>query len=169
MKQSNLYQIFQNTAISTIALHSFTLGYYKVARNKKFNIPFPPMEYMFFVLPIVYNECTMKIFHSSNQLYTAIMNNHTIVLDLQDRANKMSIQTFDSLNLAFSKKILDYNRSNKVIELKRGFKDRKLVLPMSMMNKDHNVKMIQDSAFKLGGIFAKTDKKNLQINLNIIF
>lgn len=169
MDQNNLYDIFQNTAISTIALHSFSLGYFKVAKNIDWESNFPKMEYLFFVLPIVYNQSSMKTFRSSNQLYTALAGNKSITLGLQDRANKMSIQTFDALNLAFSKNILDYNKTDKTIEIKTGFKDKKIILPTSMMDLEHSVKMIQDCAFKLGGIFAKTNKKNLQINLNIVF
>lgn len=169
MDQNNLYDLFQNTAISALALHSFTLGFYKVAKNLKDESNYPKMEFMFYILPIVYNKNSMKTFRSSNQLYTALSGNKSIILGLQERANKMSPQTFNALNLTFSKNILDYDSKNKTITIKKGYKDKKIILPSSMMDLEHSVKMIQDCAYKLGAIFAKTNKKNLQLNLNISF
>lgn len=169
MSATNLFKVIQNVPISTLALHSFALGYYKVAKHKPSKSTYPKLEYFFYVLPIVYNSAAKKTFCSSRQLHTAIMGNKSIILGLQERANKMSSQTFDGLNLAFSKNILDYNSDNKTIEIKRGFKDKKIILPLSMKDLNHSVKMTQDSAHKLGAIFAKTDEKVLQVNLNIQF
>lgn len=169
MKENNLFDLMQNTALSTIALHSFTLGYYNLAKNRDGAISFPRLEFMFFVLPIVYNYNSMEIIKSSNELYTALLKDTSITLGLQERANKMSKQTFNGLNLAFSKNILTYNNSNKTIELLKGFQTKKIILPLSMNNSDNSVKKIQDSAFKLGSIFAKRNPQNLQFELNIRF
>lgn len=169
MKSGNLYWIIQNISISALALHSFALGYYKVAKLKSSKSAYPKLEYFFYVLPIVFNNEAKRTFRSSNQLHTALLENKFIILGLQERANKMSPQTFNGLNLAFSKKILDYNTSDKTIEIKRGFRNKKIILPLSMKDLEHNVKMTQDCAYKLGSIFAKTDDKILQVNLNILF
>lgn len=167
--KNNLFSLMQNSAISTIALHSFTLGYNNVAKNKKNRKSFPRLEYTFFVLPIVYNHESRKTFGSSNELYTALINNKSVSLGLQERAGKMAQQTFDGLNLAFSKNILNYNREHKTIGLSRGFQTKKMILPISMMYSENSVKQIQDCAYKLGGIFAKKDEKSIQIELNIKF
>lgn len=169
MEQDNLFQIMQNIAIGAISMHSFTLGYNKISKNRKEKICYPKLEYMFYILPIVYNKSAMQTFKSSSHSYTALLENKTIVLDLQERANKMSQQTFDSLNLAFSKKILNYNNMDKTIEINKGFQTTKLQLLLSMNQIDNSVKNIQDSAFKLGCIFAKRDKRILQNELKIKF
>jgi len=169
MNQNSLFELMQNTAISTIALHSFALGYNNVAKNRENTLPYPRLEYMFYVLPIVYNKNAMETFKSSNELYSVLLKESTIILGLQERANKMSKQTFDGLNLAFSKRILDYNNIDKTIELSKGFSKKKLVLLLSMNNSQNSVKNIQDSAFKLGSIFAKRNKNKIQFELNIRF
>jgi hypothetical protein len=169
MIKNNLFTILQNSVISTIAMHSFTLGYHGVKRNKTPKKPYPRLEYLFYVLPIVYHQSSMETFKTSNQLYTALQNNKSIILGLQDRANKMTIQTFDSLNMAFSKNILQYNKKHKTIELAQGYTSKKIVLPSSMMDKDNSVRKIRDCAFKLGAIFAKRNINNIQLELNIRF
>lgn len=169
MDQNNLFKLLQNSVVSCVALHSYVLGFHNVAKNKNLNISFPRLETMFYVLPIVYNQNSMEIFKSSNELYSALLKDNSIILGLQDRANKMSKQTFSGLNLAFSKKILGYNKIDKTIELLHGYQTKKLPLTLSMNNLSNSVKMIQDSAFKLGSIFAKRDSNIIQFELNISF
>ena len=165
----NLFELMQNDALSVIALHSFTLGYHTIAKNRKSEIAFPRLEYLFFVLPIVYNYSAMLSFLNSNELYTALMKEHSILLGLQERAEKMSGQTFNGLNLAFGKKILSINKENGSIILLRPYTARKLVLAMSSNTSFDSVKQIQDSAYKLGCIFAKKHDNNIQNDLNIRF
>lgn len=169
MKEQNLFQLLQNSSISAIALHSFVLGYYNVARNKSNRSTYPKLNYLFYVLPIVYNQSALDIFISSNQLYTAVQKERTLVVELEDRALKMATQTFDGLNLAFSKKILTYNQKDKSIRLMYGFTTKKIPLPLSMNDSQNSIKRIQDSAHKLGAIFAKRNPKNIQADLNIRF
>lgn len=166
--KNDLFQIMQNSAIGGIALHSFILGYYKVAKHKENKKPYPKISYLFYVLPIVYNERAMEIFKSSDQLFTAISKDNGIVLGLQERANKMSQQTFDSLNIGFSKKIFTYNKESQTIELIQGFKTQKIQFS-DTLHKDNDLRKIQDSSYKLGSIFAKKNEKNIQIELNIRF
>jgi len=167
-REFNLYDVMQNVTISALACHSFTLGYYKVARNKSEKLDFPKLKYLFYVLPIVYHKNTREVFRSSNELYTAILSDREIILGLQSRANKMSSQTFDAINLTFSKKIMSYNRDEKTIELLRGFKSEKILIPSSI-GRENIVRNIQNSAHKLGHIFAKNTEKNIQLELNIRF
>ena len=163
----NPYNVFQNVAIGALACHSFTQGYYKVASTKKSKSNYPKLEYLFFVLPIVYHKDTMKTFKSSRELYNAILKNKSIVLGLHERANKMSSQTLDSLNLAFSKNLLSINKDNEII-LNEEFINKKISIPANK-DRENIIKNIQDSATKIGNIFAKTDEKNIQIELNIRF
>jgi|ERR1043165_199321 hypothetical protein len=169
MKEKNLYEIMQNSAVGAIAMQSFVLGYYNSAKNEEADLLYPRLWHLFYVLPIAYNEHAMNAFQSSRKLYTAINTNRDVILGLQDRANKMSSQTFDSLNLAFSKQILAYNRIQKTIELPIDFKKRTPLLPLLMNRSDNRVKEIKDCSRKLGGVFAKVNEKNLQIHLNIRF
>ena len=167
MRNNNLFELLQNTVVGTIALHGFTLGYHNVAKHKEEILKFPKLGYCFYVLPIVYNEDAMNTFRGSNELYTVLLKNSSIVLGLQERANKMSVQTFDSLCLAFSKKILTINREEGTIELERGFQVKKLPLPLRMNDEHNSVKKIQDCSFKLGSIFAKRNENNIRFELNI--
>jgi len=164
----NLYLTLQNSAISALALHSFVLGYYKVARHKRNKTNFPSLLYLFYVLPIVYHRKSRDTFKSSNEIYTAIANNKETVLGLQERSNKMSGQTFDAINLLYSKKILGYDKTEKTTVLLRGYMSDKIGIP-STIGRENIVRMIQDSAYKIGHIFAKNTDKNLQLTLNIRF
>jgi len=165
----NLFELMQNDALGVIAVHSFTLGYYNIARNKEGELKFPKLEYLFFVLPIVYNYSSMLSFLNSNELYTALIKEHSIILGLQERAYKMSKQTFNALNIAFSKKILSIDKDNGTIMLLKPYTSKKLILSISSNNSFDSVKQIQDSAYKLGSVFAKKHEKNIQTSLNIRF
>lgn len=164
----NLYDIMQNNSIGALACHSFTVGYYQVARNKENIRNYPPLKYFFFILPIVYHSDTCTTFKSSNHLQNAITKNQKIILGLQERANKMSTQTFDSLNIAFSKQILTYNPSTKEIETMKGFKTNNFLKDKQVFS-NISIKNIIDCARKLGNLFAKNDEKNIQLKLNIRF
>lgn len=163
----NLYDIIQNIAIGALACHSFVQGYSMVAKNKKNRSSFPKLEYLFYVLPIVYNEETMGTFKSSTELVNAIIKDKSIILGLQDRANKMSPQTFDALNLAFNKQLLGINE-NKEITISLEMLKHRIIIPATL-NRENVVKNIQDTARRLGNMFAKTDEKNIQLELNIRF
>jgi hypothetical protein len=162
----NLYDIMQNNTLSALAIHSFILGYYKIARNKKEKSNFPCILYLFYVLPIVYHRKSRDTFKSSNEIYTAIANDKETVLGLQERANKMSGQTFDAINLLYSKKIASYNNVDKTTELLRGYMTEKIII-QGTLGRENIVRIIQDSAYKLGHIFAKNSEKNIQLTLNI--
>lgn len=167
-KRSNIFDLLQNDVVGAIALHGFAYGFNNVAKNKsELDKKFPYLNYFFYVLPIVYNEEAMSTFKSSNELYTVLIKNNSIVLELQGRANKMAANTFKGLNMAFGKKILILNKDEKTIELGHGFQSKKLPLPLSMSSPSNTVKRIQDCAYKLGAIFAKRDAANIQLELNI--
>ncbi len=68
-----LCELMQNDAVSAIALHSFTLGYHAIAKNRSNKSNFPKLEYMFYVLPIIYNYSSMISFLNSQELYTALI------------------------------------------------------------------------------------------------
>ena len=159
----NLFDIYQNTALGAIALHSFVLGYYKVAINKKGQTNFPPLKQVFFVLPIIYDNKTMTSI--KNELYTTLSQNKEFTLGLNDRANKMSSQTFEALNLAFSKKILELSEDYHIVLGNEFYKDFTIKLKYS----NKVISDIQKFSKRLGGIFAKKDEKTIQMDLNITF
>lgn len=166
-QEFNLYDILQNVAIGALACHSFVQGYCVLAVSKNNKSNFPKLEYLFYVLPIVYHQDTMRTFKSSTELYTALVKNKSILLGLQDRANKMSPQTFDALNLAFNKELLSINEANEIT-----IKPEDLCSKISIqatLGRENIVKNIQDTARRLGNMFAKTDDKNIQLELNIRF
>lgn len=163
-KDLNFFDIYQNTALSVIAIHSFILGYYKVAVNKAEKNNFPPLNQIFFVLPIIYDNKTMNSIR--NELYTTLTQNKEFTLGLQDRACKMSSQTFEALNLGFSKEIFKLDSDNYYIELNENF-SKEFTTKLKFSNKV--ISNIQIYSKRLGGIFAKIDEKKLQIELNILF
>ena len=170
MKQKDtIFDLLQNSAVGAIAMHSFTLGYYKIAKHKGDENNFPPAGFFFYVLPIVYNEKAMNTVKNCIDLYSVIIKEKSIMLGLQHRANRMTPKTFSSLNMAFSKKILTPNLTNGTIELQKGFMSKKILLPDAAVSDSLNsVKKIQDCAFRLGGIFAKRSAVNIQSELNIL-
>ncbi|MFP3592993.1 three component ABC system middle component [Chryseobacterium sp. SIMBA_038] len=166
-QEFNLYDIIQNVGIGALACYSFVQGYCVLAVNKKNKNNFPKLEYLFYVLPIVYHKDTMRTFKSSTELYTALVKNKSILLGLQERANKMSPQTFDALNLAFNRELLSINENNEITIKPEDLKN-KIFIP-SFSGRENTIKNIQDTARRLGNMFAKTDDKNIQIELNIRF
>jgi hypothetical protein len=167
--QITLFDLMQNDVLGAIAFQSFTLGFYNVAKHKENTSEYPKLEYFFYVLPIVYNHASLSSFLSSLELYTALSRDPSIILGLQERANKMVFQTFDGLNLAFSKKILSIDTSGNTIRLLKPFSSKKLTLPLGSYSLHDSVKSIQDCSYRVGNIFAKRHDKNLQSELNIAF
>jgi hypothetical protein len=166
-QEFNLYDILQNVAIGALACHSFVQGYCVLAVSKNNKSNFPKLEYLFYVLPIVYHQDTMRTFKSSTELYTALVKNKSILLGLQDRANKMSPQTFDALNLAFNKELLSINEANEITIKPEDLRSK--ISIQATLGRENIVKNIQDTARRLGNMFAKTDDKNIQLELNIRF
>lgn len=163
-KETNLFDILQNPAIGVIALHSFILGYNNVAKNKNNRSNYPSMNYLFYVLPIVYDNRNM--ISIKDELHTSLNGNNELTLGLQERSNKMSEQTFESLNLGFSKLIFILNKEDFTIKINEEY--NKNILPMMKLN-NKTLKNIQLYSKRLGNIFAKKDEKMLQLDLNIRF
>lgn len=166
-KELDLFDVLQNTTIGVIAIQSFILGYNAVTNGKKGEAIDPRIHHLFYVLPIVFESSSVETFKSSMELYTAISKDKNITLDLQKSANKMSAQTFDSLNLGFSKGIFSLDKDSMRIGLTEVYKNRSILINMKIS--DQFFKNIRSAAFRLGNIFAKKDEKMLQLTLNIRF
>jgi len=164
-KVKSLFGLIQNPIISSIALHGFVTGYNNVAVNRESELKYPKLEYLFYVLPIVYHQRSLDIFVSARSMQRALEKDNSITIGLQERAIKMVAQTYEGLNLSFSKNLLTINKSNSTIELINTTK--RIPLPNKMVNYD--LLKIQRCAIQLGNIFAKTDDRNLQLYLNIRF
>jgi len=163
-KELNLFDILQNPAIGVIAIHSFIIGYNNVAKHKEGKNDYPSLNQLFYVLPIIYDINTMK--SVKNELYTTLTENKNFTLELEERARKMSGQTFECLNLGFSKLILKLDKSDFTVKIEEV--DNKNILDM-MKIKTQSLKDIQIYSKRLGNIFAKKDEKKLQIDLKIRF
>ncbi|SMO71772.1 hypothetical protein SAMN06265171_105174 [Chryseobacterium rhizoplanae] len=163
-KNLNLFEILQNPAIGVIAIHSFIIGYNNVAKHKDGKENYPPLNQLFYILPIIYDISAMKSI--KNELYTTLTENKNLTLELEERARKMSGQTFESLNLGFSKLIFKLNRKNFTVEIEKEYE--KNILDMMKIGVE-SLRNIQTYSKRLGNIFAKKDEKRLQIDLKIRF
>ncbi|WP_442844593.1 three component ABC system middle component [Leeuwenhoekiella sp. H156] len=166
-KKLDLFDVLQNTTVGVIAIQSFVLGYNAVSKGKKSEVIDPHLYHLFYVLPIVLEKSSVETFKSSMELYTAISKDKNLTLGLQNTANKMTGQTFDSLNLGFSKGIFTLDKGSMRIGLTDEFK--KVSILRKMKISDPYFKNIRNAAFRLGNIFAKKDEKMLQLTLNIRF
>lgn len=166
-KKLDLFDILQNTTIGVIAIQSFILGYNAVIKGKESKAIDPRIQHLFYVLPIVFEKSSVATFKSSMELYTAISKDKSLTLGLQTAANKMSTQTFDSLNLGFSKEIFTLDKTTMRIGLTDEYKTKSILTNMKISNQ--YFKNIRKAAFRLGNIFAKKDEKMLQLTLNIRF
>lgn len=163
-RRLNLFDVLQNPAIGAIAIHSFILGYNNVAKYKDDKSDFPPLNYLFFILPIIYdNRALMSI---KQELYTTTANNKELTLGLHEKAQKMSRQTFESINLGFSKNLFSLDKENYRIEIAPNY--NKDILNLIKIN-DQTLKNIQIHSKRLGNIFAKKDEKMIQLELDIRF
>lgn len=160
----NIFDILQNSTLGVIAIHSFILGYNNVAKHKKEKYDYPKIDYLFFILPIVYDYRLLKSIRYN--LDTSIEGNKELTLGLQSKAKKMSKQTLDSLNMGFSKMIFRLNKENYTIELADDC-NKEITILMKFSNE--TIKDIQSISKRLGNIFAKRDEKKTQIELNIRF
>jgi hypothetical protein len=166
-KKLDLFDVLQNTPIGVIAIQSFILGYSAVTKGKNGKAIAPRIHHLFYVLPIVFESSFVETFKSSMELYTAISKDKNLTLGLQNTANKMSSQTFDCLNLGFSKGIFLLDKDSMRIGLTDECKNKSILKKMKIS--DQYFKNIMRSAFRLGNIFAKKDEKMLQLTLNIRF
>lgn len=166
IQERNLYDYIQNVSVSCIALHSFVLGYHNVSihRDSIFSV-YPKFEYLFFVLPIIYHRKSLETFKTCTSIAKVLDKNKSVNIGLHDRAIKMVQQTYDGLNLAFSKNILTINKDLMTIDLLLPFEKRALPL----IKDNRSIREIQKSALRMGNIFAKTDERTLQSVLNIRF
>jgi len=163
-KNLNLFDILQNPAIGVIAIHSFILGYNNVAKHKEDKNDYPSLNQLFYILPVIYDISAMKSI--KNELYTTLTENKNFTLELEERARKMSGQTFESLNLGFSKLIFKLNRENFTIEIEKDY--NKNILDMMKISTE-SLRNIQTYSKRLGNIFAKKDEKMLQKAFQIRF
>jgi len=161
----NLFELIQNPVVSSIALHSFVHGYNNIAINKENALKYPKIEYVFYVLPVIYHRDSLNTFSSARSMQRALEHNNSITIGLHERAVKMISQTYQGLNISFEKELLTINKNNMTIELL--YMKKRIPLPKSMRKFD--LLKIQRCAVQLGNIFAKTDERNLQTYLNIRF
>ena len=74
---------------------------------------------------------------------------------------------FPALNLAFNKELLSINEANEITIKPEDLRSK--ISIQATLGRENIVKNIQDTARRLGNMFAKTDDKNIQLELNIRF
>lgn len=162
MKQIDLFDILQNPPLGVLAIWGFVQGYQEKAQeqNPLGKSSEPLIEYLFFVLPIIYNHDMRQTLKGSYKLSTLIDKNENVILDLQERAEKMRAQTIECLNLAFSKKILALDIPNHTVKL---FTTNNI--PRNWRGRYINE--IINCSNRLGKFFALNTEKTIQTTLNI--
>ncbi len=156
------YYIVQNHALGALALYYFTKSYYET--NDKNGALFP---LAMVILPIIFNEkCYQSIGDVKRvtgrvSMLNVLADHRDIPVGLQRRMIEMKDQTFRSLNLAFAKGLIRYEKA-----------ERKLIpgtylrIPASQNN--DNQKILQASKI-LGKWFAFNSIEQICISLNITF
>lgn len=158
----NEYQVIQNTALSSLALHAFCKTYY----NAKDKTAGPELSLVMPVLPLVFNkksaDSLAEIKKITRQKFFGILSDHRdIPVGLQNRMELMADQTFEALNVAFKKKLLLYNSENTQI-----IPGAKVKTPSLVYKENQNI-MIASRV--LGNWFAYYPIEQLCISLNIHF
>lgn len=160
MKHLSSYDVIQNAVISSLAFHSFAIGYYSVASKRNNKESSPHIKYFFYVLPLIYHEDSLNHFYKTNNLHVVLNSYPQIATQLQHRSNKMSKQTFDALNIAFSYGLLQFEKETLLIKLVRKTPLNNFVTS--------DVQRLLTGSRKLGFLFAKTPDQTLRLRLNII-
>jgi hypothetical protein len=156
-KHLNTFDIVQNVTISALAMHKFTYSFQATAKRFDLDL-YPKTHYFFPVLPLIYHKDSLEQILSSNELYSLLAKHPEFYSSLQHRMNKMSIQTFDALNMGFNKGLLTYNKETHQISALRN--------PL-VKSYHQDILNIFLGANKLGKWFAKTPIEEIQIMLKI--
>lgn len=156
-KHLNTFDIVQNVAISAFAMHKFTYSFEATA--KKYDVDlYPKIHYFLPILPLIYHKDSLKQINSSNELYTLLAKHPEFYSSLQHRMNKMSVQTFDAINMGFNKGLLTYNKETHQISSLRN--------PIVKIYHEDIINIFL-GANKLGRWFAKAPIEEIQIMLKI--
>lgn len=154
------HDIIQNIGIGAFSLWQFTSSYQNATNFEKG----PRLPIVMPVLPILFHKDSVEAIynrHFEGGLFNALSEHRDLPAGLQQRMQAMSSQTFESLNLAFSTKLLSYDRElNQIVTAKK-------TKPFMMFNEEIK-KMIQ-GANRLGYWFSSLSFEQICLYLNIRF
>lgn len=154
------YEIVQNSALAAVAIWHFVDRYVRALGGQHG----PTLLHALPVLPIVFHE------ESANALgrrrfdggfYTALSENRGLFVGLQKRMEDMAPQTFRALSLAWSARLLDYDRVSKELHVIRRRR------PAEVQNE--SAKRICATAQRLGHWFATIPPQELGQRLRLHF
>ncbi|KEI92418.1 three component ABC system middle component [Clostridium botulinum] len=154
------YKILQNTPLSSILLWKFVLSFEK-NKNDDINI-----FVLLIILPIIYNTDSRKTLYSKKLkggLYRAINENKYIILGLQNKVNKMAVQTLRALNMACACGLLGY-KNGLVFSIKKNINKYSL----NKIEKGEVKEMIKVSE-KLGYWFSQMTIDQICLTLGVDF
>lgn len=154
------HDIIQNIGIGALALHQFTVRYFK----EKGNLNGPNLAMAMPILPILFHEQSLKQIETRNYnggFFRVITEFRELPAGLQKRMESMSQHTFKSLNLAYQSRILTYNKElNEILPIKAK-------VPKKQYNEE--IQNIFRGADRLGSWFAALPFEQICINLKIKF
>lgn len=159
----NEFFVIQNYALGSMSLYHFVKAYHET--KDKTQGPIFPL--VMTILPIVFNERCLnslsgvKKVGSRVSMLNVLADHRDIPVGLQKRMIEMKEQSLRSLNIAFSKGLLGYDKSDRSIFPKRGVR-----IKPSMV--DENQRIFHASKI-LGKWFAHNTMEQICIALNITF
>ena len=155
------YNNIQNSVISALSLYTFTKEYFE----SKSRMEGPILPLIMPILPIVLNKESARDLSNNQRRYSSFFNslsdNRFIPVGLQERMVGMAEQTFKALNVAFSTKLLTYDKNNsQFIPISKTSVPR--------LNNKSNLEILKASKL-LGFWFANLSIEDVLISLNITF
>lgn len=154
------HDIIQNIGIGAISLWHFTYNYQESLHFESA----PKLPILMPVLPILFHKDSLEAIykrHFEGGFFNTLSEHRDFPAGLQQRMQSMSDQTFESLNLAFSTKLLDYDKElNQVIVIVRSE-------PVKIYNEE--IKKIVKGAKRLGRWFSSLSIEQICLYLSIRF
>jgi hypothetical protein len=109
MSLTSEVELVQNTSLGAISIWAFTNEYCGQMNRRRG----PQMPLSTIVLPMVFHEETLEAIrarHFEGGLFTALAQNRSIGVELQERIESMLPQTMSALNLCFASGLLNFDR-----------------------------------------------------------
>ena len=157
----NEVDIVQNRTVGAHSLYEFVVWFEKNSKTKQG----PILQFLMPVLPIVMNDRIKKMIckrnFSEGSLINVLSEDKTVFNTLQENMMRMSDQTFQSLDLAFSAKLLTIDQSHNCIASLPSN------IPSQKLNKDYLE--ILGASKRLGYWFAKFTPEQISNYFNITF
>jgi hypothetical protein len=151
--------VIQNISIGAIVLWQYCRSYYDTTQK----VEGSPLYLAMPILPIVFHEESTNLIYKKNfdgGFYRVLTEKRDFPVGIQERMQSMSELTFQSLNLAFTSKLLIYEKgSNQIVPIRK-------TKPIMYNNELDKFLKASD---RLGYWFASIPLAQLCLNLKIHF